>query len=475
MTEILTESFCERCGTRYTFQTAAPGRRRMKRLKVLSKGLRNYVLSDETSLEEALADARGDEERAVSSGQLDAFHQTFNFCMSCRQYTCANCWNGHDNRCLTCAPDLSHEVMPAAFPDLDPMAGLASFDAGATPPVNEDRGALLEASAWPEADRPQEAAAAATIEIAADTFVEAAGQEPGPAEPLPWGLPPTATPGGAPVAPADPTPAPTQPVIPGPTQAASPAESPDERAAAAAAQTAALLARFRPDRKLDEALAAYEQGAGPAEAVTVPEAPEAPAPPTVTPEVPPDAAAAAAESAAADSAAPAPPTPGVIPTPVPDASVAEPAPPAVAAEVEEPAPPAVAAEVAEPAAAPAPERRDDRVEIPTWRIVAPDSGAPEPSPVPPAIAPSTKPSAPAETSWPPQASASDPSDGNAPQWPAAPFLATPSAARAADALWAASSLEVVEKAGGGVQSCVSCGLPLSATARFCRRCGSRQG
>jgi ribosomal protein L40E len=34
---------------------------------------------------------------------------------------------------------------------------------------------------------------------------------------------------------------------------------------------------------------------------------------------------------------------------------------------------------------------------------------------------------------------------------------------------------VVEKAGGGVQSCVSCGLPLSATARFCRRCGSRQG
>ena len=442
MTEILTELFCERCGTRYTFQTAAPGRRRMKRLKVLSKGLRNYVLSDETSFEEALADARGDEERAVSSGQLDAFHQTFNFCMSCRQYTCANCWNGHENRCLTCAPDLSHEVMPAAFPDLDPMAGLASFDAGATPPVNEDRGALLEASAWPEADRPQ---------------------EPGPAESLPWELSPTATPGGAPVAPADPTPAPTQPVIPGPSQAASPPESADERAAAAAAQTAALLSRFRPDRKLDEALAAYEQGAGPAEAVTVPEEPEAPAPPTLTPDVPPGAAAAAAESAAVADVAPAPPTPDVIPTPEPDAPVVEPAPPAVAAEVEE------------PAAAPAPERRDDRVEIPTWRIVAPDPGAPEPSPVPPAVAPSTQPSTPAATSWPPQASASDPSDGNAPQWPAAPFLATPTAARAADALWAASSLEVVEKAGGGVQSCVSCGLPLSATARFCRRCGSRQG
>jgi hypothetical protein len=27
---------------------------------------------------------------------------------------------------------------------------------------------------------------------------------------------------------------------------------------------------------------------------------------------------------------------------------------------------------------------------------------------------------------------------------------------------------------GGVQPCANCGLSLSATARFCRRCGSRQ-
>jgi ribosomal protein L40E len=27
----------------------------------------------------------------------------------------------------------------------------------------------------------------------------------------------------------------------------------------------------------------------------------------------------------------------------------------------------------------------------------------------------------------------------------------------------------------GVQPCSSCGLSLSATARFCRRCGTRQG
>jgi hypothetical protein len=127
MTEILTESFCERCGTRYTFQTAVPGRRRIKRLKMLSKGLK-HVLSDETTLEEAFADARGDEERAISSGQLDAFHQTFNFCMSCRQYTCENCWNGPENLCLTCSPDLSRRS-PAPS-DLDPMAGLAPVGRG---------------------------------------------------------------------------------------------------------------------------------------------------------------------------------------------------------------------------------------------------------------------------------------------------------------------------------------------------------
>ena len=61
-------------------------------------------------------------ERESTAYQLDAFHKTFNFCMSCRQYTCPNCWNEAEARCLTCAPHLGHEIMPAPFPDLPPAS-----------------------------------------------------------------------------------------------------------------------------------------------------------------------------------------------------------------------------------------------------------------------------------------------------------------------------------------------------------------
>ena len=49
-----------------------------------------------------------------------------------------------------------------------------------------------------------------------------------------------------------------------------------------------------------------------------------------------------------------------------------------------------------------------------------------------------------------------------------------------DALWAASAREVLAGPGpavaptAGIQPCSNCGLSLSATARFCRRCGTRQ-
>ena len=126
MTEILTESFCERCGTRYTFESARP-KLRLKGVKVMSRGLKNFVLSDGSSMDEAMAAARSETEREVTTYQLDAFHKTFNFCMQCRQYTCPNCWNEADARCLTCAPHLGHEILQAPFAEL-PAAVVAPID-----------------------------------------------------------------------------------------------------------------------------------------------------------------------------------------------------------------------------------------------------------------------------------------------------------------------------------------------------------
>jgi hypothetical protein len=135
--------------------------------------------------------------------------------------------------------------------------------------------------------------------------------------------------------------------------------------------------------------------------------------------------------------------------------------------------------VAEPEAEAAaePPVREDRIEQPTWRIYAPDG---QDAGTPPPIVPGPTPSQP---SIPVQAS-------GAPQWPSRPELEeSPSMALLAnrnrttnDALWAASAREVLGPQAGaaatvqaGVQPCSSCGLSLSANARFCRRCGTRQG
>ena len=153
MPEILTESFCERCGTRYTFEAQVPRKSSLGKLRLLSKGVKNYVLSDETTLEEAFADARSDEEREITGQQLDAFHKTFNFCMTCRQYTCGNCWNDVENRCLTCVPHVGHEIMPAAFPNLQARLGMAQIETAAAGNGNGHVDApVVDPAAWPSID-----------------------------------------------------------------------------------------------------------------------------------------------------------------------------------------------------------------------------------------------------------------------------------------------------------------------------------
>ncbi len=120
MPEVLTESFCERCGTKYALG-ATPKARRLSRLRVLSRGLKTYVLTDEASLNDALTMARGEEERSLADPQLEAFSRTFKFCLNCRQYTCVSCWNAEAAACRTCAPlpaDLQSAAEAAAAEDM---------------------------------------------------------------------------------------------------------------------------------------------------------------------------------------------------------------------------------------------------------------------------------------------------------------------------------------------------------------------
>ena len=169
MAEILTESFCERCGSRYTFEAAAARRRRLGRVRTLSRGLKNFVANDDASFSDAMALAREENERKASLQQLDAFHRTFSFCMTCRQYTCRNCWNSAAGECLTCAPDLSREVLPAAFPDLTVVGpeSAAMASAEASPPT-------FAATAWPSMDVRVEAAPPSLVAVPGPPAADAA-------------------------------------------------------------------------------------------------------------------------------------------------------------------------------------------------------------------------------------------------------------------------------------------------------------
>jgi hypothetical protein len=106
----LTESFCERCGTRYTFETPNGRSGRLSGVRVLGKGIRKLALTRASSLDEAIESARHDDEREASERQLEAFHGAFHFCLSCRQYTCTECWNGEAGVCLGCAPTPESEA-----------------------------------------------------------------------------------------------------------------------------------------------------------------------------------------------------------------------------------------------------------------------------------------------------------------------------------------------------------------------------
>jgi hypothetical protein len=106
MADTLTESFCERCGTRYTFRTHGGARARLAALVTIGRGLRLGVTS-RSSLGRSLDAARSRAAREASAHQLDAFQRTFRFCLGCGQYVCADCWDAAAQRCRSCAADAS--------------------------------------------------------------------------------------------------------------------------------------------------------------------------------------------------------------------------------------------------------------------------------------------------------------------------------------------------------------------------------
>jgi len=130
--DALTESFCERCGTRYEF--AAPTRLSpIRRTRGLVGGFKNYVMGHD-SLRDSIGDARRVQAEELAAGQLEAFHSAFNFCLECRQYTCLTCWNHEAGRCQSCIP-LSVTVAP-----LTDAPGIDLLEA------------RLEAAIWPDSD-----------------------------------------------------------------------------------------------------------------------------------------------------------------------------------------------------------------------------------------------------------------------------------------------------------------------------------
>ncbi len=415
MTETLTESFCERCGSRYTFESSAPRKSRVGRLKVFSKGVRNFVLTDDSSFSEAMAEARSEEEQVATVHQLDAFHRTFNFCLNCRQYTCGSCWNTGEGRCLTCAPDPVREAAAALVAE-----GSAEPIALAAEPPGAIEVGPIAAEAWPDQDMPVERLARA---VGAPSAIEAEPE----AEAAVMDAPREAEAGAQTDAQADAETAAPLETLERVEEQAARVEADETEAQAGrvdgaeddSAPAPASVQGVAPGQTLEEAIAAWEARQL---------AEDVPVDAAVEPE--PVAASASEAVPSADDVVPQPTWP----------TAATPAQPVAPTVPTEPVP-----------AVPAP-----------WLTIAPDDGAHEPQ-------------------WP-----------TTPAWPQPgphQYVPTTLAGRPllpqgdVAAVWAASAREVLSAAPASLpaaaaaptaQPCVACGLSLSANARFCRRCGSRQ-
>jgi len=90
MTDNVLQSFCERCGARFT--QPAPAEKPPPAASMLGR-LRRRTAEPESAPDDAAA-------LPIS----EAFRDTFHFCMGCRRYNCNDCWNDQEGHCLSCRP-----------------------------------------------------------------------------------------------------------------------------------------------------------------------------------------------------------------------------------------------------------------------------------------------------------------------------------------------------------------------------------
>jgi hypothetical protein len=451
MTQAISESFCERCGTRYEFK--APTRlNAIRKTRGLVTGLRNYIMSQD-ALGDALDDGMRTEEEALAAHQLDAFHESFNFCIDCRQYTCVSCWNDDAGRCRSCAPIAGADDL------LQRLEAATALDAAQA--ALEGATVELGPEAWPSSDlvlaeangngHSGTAWAADELQPVTETVEELpeAEAEPIAAEALEQGPVPEA-----------------EPIL------AEAEREPEPQPFTYAFEEDAEVQPFEYALEQDSAVRSVEQEA------TAPE----PAPATVEPPV---RILAWDDDAAEPIAAEAAPEPE--PEPVAAEAAPEPEPEPVAAEAA-PEPEPVAAEAAlEPEPEPTP---FDRHSYPTIS----DTLMPMPRP---AVFPRADDRIAAEADTESLAARraqldmlglDDPGQGAVERSrpnvlpyrsrgaaPGPTDLGRRIAAHSGGSFWDASAREVAEAMSHvGVQSCGQCGLSLSASARFCRRCGTQQ-
>jgi hypothetical protein len=483
LVETLTESFCERCGTRYEFK--APTRLNpLRKTRGLFGGLKNYLTSQD-DFSDAIGDAMRSEEDQLAAAQLDAFHESFNFCINCRQYTCVNCWNDDAGRCRSCAPiagtdDLA-ERLAASLADAAATTTLSPADAYDATMAEMDIQRRLGLEAWPTSDTVEPATNGhtpttwpATDDIAPEL----------PPEPV-WEPEPEPI-----LAEAEPEP---EPVV------AEPEPEPELVVAEAEPEpvVAEVEVEVEPEPVVAEVETAWEPEpiweSEPVVAEAEPEPVVAEAEPEPAPRI---LRVVAWEEDAAYDVAP-PMVAEVEPEPEPEPVVAEvePEPETVVAEVE-PAPEPVVAEV-EPEPEPVvaevgPEPEPEPLVPPAPRIAPisetilhfPTRPTPEPAEREPAAAEADTPEVAARRAQLDMLGLGDTGEGAVADRPsvlpyrsrgATPTPAELAAVRASGGFWEASAREVAGAAANvGVQNCGQCGLSLSATARFCRRCGTPQ-